>query len=121
MEYGSNMYGICVEYVCNMYGMCMELAYPVLFFTRLGPTLMPMVCRLCVVSAPKKRGMEYVWNMYGICMEYVWNMDGIYIWKMYGIYIYMAYSRLLVDPGHAPKKLPVGTTEVQLYNQGDGT
>ena len=37
------------------------------------------------------------------------------------IYIYMAYSRLLVDPGHAPKKLPVGTTEVQLYNQGDGT
>ena len=77
MEYGSNMYGICVEYVCNMYGMCMELAYPVLFFTCLGPTLMPTVCRLCVVSAPKKRGSvlasscgsEHAGNVHGVCME----------------------------------------------------
>ena len=85
MEYGSNMYGICVEYVCNMYGMCMELAYPVLFFTRLGPTLMPMVCRLCVVSAPKKRGSvlasscggEHAGNVHGMCMESAWNIPSM--------------------------------------------
>ena len=102
-----------MEYVWKMYGMYMELAYPVLFFTCLGPTLMPTVCRLCVVSLPKKSVsfvcrlctdrqcpkmlwimyaicMEYVWNMYGICMEYACNMDGMsmeYAWNMYGIWI----------------------------------
>ena len=64
------------------------------------PTLMPAVCRLCVVFAPKTgsqvvtlnclhtKCLEYVWNMDGICMEYAWNMRGIrieYIWNMYGI------------------------------------
>ena len=87
-----------MEYVCNMYGMCMELVYPVLFFTRLGPTLMPTVCRLCVVSLPKKRVSfvcrlctdrqqpKKLWKMYAICMEYVWNIDG----KMNGC---MEYAR----------------------------
>ena len=77
MEYGGDLYGICMQYVCNMYGMCMELAYPVLFFTCLGPTLMPLVCRLCVVSAPRKRGSvlasscggERAGNVHGVCME----------------------------------------------------
>ena len=77
MEYVWNMHGICMEYVWKMYGMCMELAYPVLFFTCLGPTLMPTVCRLCVVSAPKKRGSvlasscggERAGNAHGVCVE----------------------------------------------------
>ena len=77
VEYAWNMHGICMEYVWKMYGMYMELAYPVLFFTCLGPTLMPLVCRLCVVSAAKKRGSilasscggERAGNVHGVCVE----------------------------------------------------
>ena len=63
------------------------------------PTLMPAVCRLCVVFAPKKgsqvvtlncghtKCLEYVWNMDGICMEHAWNTYRIhmeYVWNMRG-------------------------------------
>ena len=85
IEYVWNMHGICMEYVWKMYGMCMQLAYPVLSFTCLGPTLMPMVCRLCVVSAPKKRGSvlasscggEHAGNVHGMCMESAWNIPSM--------------------------------------------
>ena len=51
MEYGWNMYGICIGYVWNMYGICMEHVWN--------------MDRIC---------MGYAWNMYVICMEYVSNL-----------------------------------------------
>ena len=97
-----------------MYGACHAYPGP-------RPTLMKPVCRLCVVSEPRKRGnalvpnsgssvwsicteyagdvygawTDYEWNMYGICMEYAWNMYGICMedaWKMYGICMEYAWN-----------------------------
>ena len=64
---------------------------------------MPVVCRLCVVFAPKKRddvlvsrcGGENGWNMHGIsteyvCLEYALNIYGIWmgqVWTTHGIRI----------------------------------
>ena len=66
MGYGWNMRAICMKYVRNMCGIRMEYkrnvngachAYP-----GPRPTLMKPVCRLCVVSAPRKRGNALVPN-----------------------------------------------------------
>ena len=81
---------------------------------------MPVVCRLCVVSALEKRddvlvsrcGGENGWNMYAIwmeyvCLEYELNIYGIWmgqVWTAHGIRIdyertvygtWMEYDRIV--------------------------
>ena len=67
-------------------------------YAQMGPfahprtRLMPVVCRLCVVSAPKKRGSvlasscgcERAGSVHGICMESAWNIPSMCI-EVHGI------------------------------------
>ena len=69
------MNGVRLEYPWNEDLICTEnaqLPHPAPW-----PTLMPLVCRLCVVSAAKKRGSilasscggERAGNVHGVCVE----------------------------------------------------